>query len=163
MNVLCCPGFRQQSRAGRAYFKVVQYTGKALPGTEKSISRTFYANIRWLRRPGPWPGAKLWRWTAIDTMKLMAWTRLCTSWRSLSTSIFGLWSLTDSDLSSTDGSGRGITYPACPGQWPTRPDGQAPGPSARNRARAALQQHRLWLGHEPRAIRVNRSWLFEKS
>ena len=26
MNVLCCPGFRQQSRAGRAYFKVVQYT-----------------------------------------------------------------------------------------------------------------------------------------
>ena len=24
---------------------------------QRSISRTFYANNRWLRRPGPWPGA----------------------------------------------------------------------------------------------------------
>ena len=24
----------------------------------RSISRTFYANNRWLRRPGPWPGAR---------------------------------------------------------------------------------------------------------
>ena len=24
---------------------------------QRSISRTFYANSRWLRRPGPWPGA----------------------------------------------------------------------------------------------------------
>ena len=23
---------------------------------QRSISRTFYANDRWLRRPGPWPG-----------------------------------------------------------------------------------------------------------
>ena len=26
---------------------------------QRSISRTFYANIRWLRRPGPWPGAEV--------------------------------------------------------------------------------------------------------
>ena len=25
---------------------------------QRSISRTFYANNRWLRRPGPWPGAE---------------------------------------------------------------------------------------------------------
>ena len=25
---------------------------------QRLISRTFYANVRWLRRPGPWPGAE---------------------------------------------------------------------------------------------------------
>ena len=49
--------------AGTSKINIQSFRCKARPlrprkRPQRFISRTFYANNRWLRRPGPWPGAE---------------------------------------------------------------------------------------------------------
>ena len=45
---------------------------------QRSISRTFYANVRWLRRPAPWPGAGAVTLCLVSAAIMMPWRVITT-------------------------------------------------------------------------------------
>ena len=55
MDIFCClaRGTSKQTQC-----KSLPQSAAKEKAAETGISRAFYVNVRWLRRPGPWPGAE---------------------------------------------------------------------------------------------------------